>query len=824
MSEALQDYPIFHAGCKPVMHPRLGVEIAGQTSIRYMRFLQPVRIDRLELPYVNCGRWVPVVPSHPAHLTVSLLNRQGTHWETFRDVDLRPNPVILGKGLSQRMSIAEVEAAIAGAIKGRKHTIDLGGVKTDCLRVECDREHPVWPSHGECNGGEFNVPFRILEPLKAYGKPSRTTIEPPPYNPVLSRGVLKPKAPKGMRLEQRPGVLMFRGAKLAIGFSLTRPLLLHLGWDHYGRGQADANRLLAVRKRQVFSDIGGLSGPLLRTPFVDAGDFQWTGKVEARGNRVYYRDLHTSEELTVDAVFTVSPEEILLELVQTCHRPIPALEAEAWRFVWGMCSRMTGSVSHPTLRPGRNGDLNWPILFAGDGNGCLLCELIEGAPAAVCLQTESYRKHACRTDGFSLAEFPQPGRLLILPAGTRRAAIRLSVTDLSPATRTTPLEGTKRNWSAAFTAFRPEYGGFSNNAISINCHVNQHVTADMIVFTKCPKAGPNPLHLARFTLERALLDGGGYGYHRSLYMDSDPILLSGIGRLHQLAPDRRWLERVSSGVVETTRRILGTIGREGLAICRTLSGNSRSFRWSSNAFDVVGYGHMDAYVNAWTYRALKNAAVLLKASGQTSLAGRCREKAIGLREAYPKQLVNPRTGWVAGWRSRDGTLHDYAFLWVNGPALAFGLLPLAAARKALENLERLRLQLCPDGGYYGLPCNLRPIHCDDHMLPKLSSPTAPTFEFYTDGSLMAVGMGYYLRALSIHGMRKSARRLAKELDRGFADGVFCGPYGSGPEFHTWDGMDSGYEGVFGPTFGMLYAVAVETGAMRPPEPEWWPEA
>ena len=54
-----------------------------------------------------------------------------------------------------------------------------------------------------------------------------------------------------------------------------------------------------------------------------------------------------------------------------------------------------------------------------------------------------------------------------------------------------------------------------------------------IYITAGPSA-PDPLDLARFTVGRALLDGGGYGYWRNLYMDSDPVLVSTAGRIHQV--------------------------------------------------------------------------------------------------------------------------------------------------------------------------------------------------------------------------------------------------------------------------------------------------
>ena len=103
--------------------------------------------------------------------------------------------------------------------------------------------------------------------------------------------------------------------------------------------------------------------------------------------------------------------------------------------------------------------------------------------------------------------------------------------------------------------------------------------------------------------------------------------------------------------------------------------------------------------------------------------------------------------------------------------------------------------------------------------------TEPTFECYTDGSMGACAAAWYLRALSAHGFTGRARRMAEEIDRSFADGIFTGSpggIGDGREFQTWEGLTAGYEGTFGLTFGVLYAVAVEQRVITPPSPEWWP--
>ena len=67
--------------------------------------------------------------------------------------------------------------------------------------------------------------------------------------------------------------------------------------------------------------------------------------------------------------------------------------------------------------------------------------------------------------------------------------------------------------------------------------------------------------------------------------------------------------------------------------------------------DVVGFGHIDGYVNAWAYRAFRNAAAMLdELPDRKDLAARSHLAATRLRGSYAPALVNPETGWVAGWR------------------------------------------------------------------------------------------------------------------------------------------------------------------------------
>lgn len=70
----LKDHPVTHAGIKPVFHQSLGVSTNARTVIRHLRFQREVSVSRLELAPVVYWRWVPNVPTHPAHLIISVLN------------------------------------------------------------------------------------------------------------------------------------------------------------------------------------------------------------------------------------------------------------------------------------------------------------------------------------------------------------------------------------------------------------------------------------------------------------------------------------------------------------------------------------------------------------------------------------------------------------------------------------------------------------------------------------------------------------------------------------------------------------------------------
>ena len=831
-------FPVRHGGIRPVWHDRLRTKIAGQTAVATLRFYRPVRVNRIEIPAIVYGRDRPDVPCHPAHVSVTVFRRATGQWEVIRDVAFPPNPKFAGEGLSQDTPPEIMQRFFEQAVNEHSPwTIDLGGLETDHVRLECDREHLTWSNAVEMNGGPYNVPFGVFHNAVVYGEPLAPRPAVAPYQPILRHGVIRPVAPTGMTVERKADSVQFRSSRLSVGFALNRPMLLHLGWDDLGKGRADINRLLATRTWATWEEcsrkldlVGGLTGPVLRTLDYDIASHLWTGRVDVEGNEVRYSDLMAIDDVRLDVAFRVMEDRIQVTVDQTCRRPVVAIEYEAWRFAWDARTSPTGVSGVPTQRPGRNGHVVLPVYLTGEGSGCLSFSAAGAAginaPESY-LQVESYREAQALTCGVVLAERSPDGFGVVLPEGKRHDEFQLVVTNLQPrrisiADDTHLSEGIHQHWATVFSCYRPEYRGFSNNCISVNCHLAQWSQTELLLHTDQPAMGPDLGEMHRFTVEKALLDGGGYGYWREYFMDSDPSLLCAAGTAYRMDASVEWLQRVRVGLVEVFERMISMSGNDGLLVNLHRSGNTGEFTLSTNGIDVVRFGHLDAISNAFAYRALRNVAPMFAALGDSARVARALGLATQMRQSYGRVFLNPETGWIAGWRSRDGKLHDYGYLGINGIAIAFGLLDAVTARKALTRLERRRAETCPVSPQLGLPVNLIPHAYEDNYFHESIFNSTPTFELFCDGGLSAILVGYYLRALSQNGFRAKARDLADEFDRGYAAGLFSGGVGSGNDMRSWEGLPSGYEGTLICNHGLVYAIAVEKGIIQPHTPEWWP--
>jgi GH15 family glucan-1,4-alpha-glucosidase len=263
------------------------------------------------------------------------------------------------------------------------------------------------------------------------------------------------------------------------------------------------------------------------------------------------------------------------------------------------------------------------------------------------------------------------------------------------------------------------------------------------------------------------------------------------------------------------------------------TGNSGS--WSgkadkrpSNWWDTVGFGHEDAYANALAYRALRDLAGLSATLGKKVDAALWTSAADKLRAAYFDAFYNPATGVLAGWRSADGQLHDYYFLFVNGIAIHYGLVPPDKANPIMDRL----LEKMKAVGYnrfdLGLPGNLVAVprkdyvHLDRRWGGGEKVDNSDGFQIYENGGATACFAYFTVAALYDLGRRQDADRILFPMLDAFAKGAFQGHAANGMsnDWKAWDGTAWGYEGFLVDNYYALLAVLTregldKTGALRP---------
>jgi hypothetical protein len=289
----------------------------------------------------------------------------------------------------------------------------------------------------------------------------------------------------------------------------------------------------------------------------------------------------------------------------------------------------------------------------------------------------------------------------------------------------------------------------------------------------------------------------------------DKWLATRIEQLEQVADFLAKRDVDCDGLVEARRS-----GNRG-----TLLQPQRSCCW----WDAVNYGHKCGYSNAVIYRAWRCLADLEQRLCRTEQAGRYTRLANRLKEAYARTLYNPQTGWLAGWKSADGELHDYGFTTVNALAIEYGLVEPDQGRQILQRLW----QKMADAGFekieLGIPSSLIPIRREDYLITTLAGGPnqedgSDTFGQYMNGGISAGFTLHFLAAHYVVGQQEQADQVLRAmLDRQqsgtFQNGV-VNSYPGGIDWTDWQGKSVGYEGYLADSFRFLQAVLLREPAFR----------
>ncbi len=427
----------------------------------------------------------------------------------------------------------------------------------------------------------------------------------------------------------------------------------------------------------------------------------------------------------------------------------------------------------------------------------------------VTLKYDAYRFHGPDEKGEPYVKLSLPGASADHPRITYRFESVTIYPDLQGIRQDARFDGFRKNYINIFQ-LNPRIRSLANNSASDACAFTVFLYAEMARKTPALTDKLTAMDLLRGTLEQYLTGmkaygqvgyKGGYGWNSEYNSaDSAPSLIMSACYYILDTKDKTWAARHYEGIKTWAMDMIATDRNKDGLIEYGYSGDAGSwtgtFKRPANWWDTIGFGHDDAYSNILAYRActlLSEVAAQLNNKADEEFFTAFAAK---LKSAFYPAFFNPSTGVLGGWRSKDGQLHDYYFLFVNSMAITYGLIDEATGKKIMQAL----LQKMKEVGYtqfdLGLPGNLIPIADADytHHDPRWGYQR---FQVYENGGATGCYAYFTIHALFKLGMRQEAEAILFPMLNSYTQNHFQGRCAGSEmtrDWKTWTGECWGYEG------------------------------
>jgi hypothetical protein len=389
----------------------------------------------------------------------------------------------------------------------------------------------------------------------------------------------------------------------------------------------------------------------------------------------------------------------------------------------------------------------------------------------------------------------------------------------------------RRNWLNALQ-LNPSFPALANNTASDTCAFCYYEFADIAAMTPPLGEGLTALDLVRQTLDRILKGGKAYGLATpgAACSDTFPSLIVAAANCVREGLNDAWLAANYDGIRGWTDAMLATDTDGNGLIKYGISGNSGiwpsgapPFR-PSNWWDTIGFGHEDAYANALAYRALADMAMMATRMHNSREAERYRTAATKLRDGYFQRFYDPVTGILGGWRSADGKLHNYYFLWVNGIAIHYGLVTRSQANTIMNKLMAKMREVGYNRFDMGLPGNLVSVALADCVDNRengrygcgVRPDNSDGFQKYENGGATGAFAFFTLAALYDLGRKAEADTILFAMLDEYGRSGFDqrGTNGMSNDWRQWNGAPWGYEGLLTDDYYALLAVPLRQAEVR----------
>ena len=533
-----------------------------------------------------------------------------------------------------------------------------------------------------------------------------------------------------------------------------------------------------------------------------------------KGQRVEYRRPGADESSVPRWSIEIESNEIFLESCWSADDPPEPLALD---FKNGSCRATLLGLANA------DGSVRLPAILHLPGHGSLHISTESSDAAALSCSSTRWGGGDCRV-AFSGATSEHRVRKYLLKA--------LDIHPVIPGIdEDARFDDFRRDW-LTILQMNPQLGMLANNSSSTTCGFCYYEYADIAEQTP-PLAGElTAVGLIRQTLDRIIAGTNAYGMARKGALpgdaaDTKPSFLIAAEDYVRASSDKDWLMANYDRIKSWAYDMLATdTNRDGL-IKYGLSGNSGSWPEHmkyrpANWWDCIGFGYEDAYANALAYRALRGLEPLAQSLNRTNDVVHYRAAADRLKAAYFTNFYNPATGILAGWRSADGQLHDYYFLWVNGIAIHYGLVPEDKANAIMDRLLAKLAQVGYTNFALGLPGNLISVARKDYvdLRPIIGGGTnennSDGFQIYENGGATACFSYFTLAALYDLGRMQDGDRILFPILQSLGDGEFQGQTANkrSKDWKSWDGMGHGYEGFLTDNYYTLFAVIDREKALK----------
>lgn len=186
------------------------------------------------------------------------------------------------------------------------------------------------------------------------------------------------------------------------------------------------------------------------------------------------------------------------------------------------------------------------------------------------------------------------------------------------------------------------------------------------------------------------------------------------------------------------------------------SGLPNGKRDCSNWYDIIKFGHKDAYVNIQCVEALRAAAELAAWLGETEAAAEYRGRHARAANAHNQVFWNEAEGLYSDWIDVRGERRHYFYTDHNLMAIIQGVAGPERARRILTNLDEHYAKLCRDhvvarDSIYATPANMRPITQLGDMVDFGKRSNQTKFPNYENGCSFFHSTGFEIAARAVSG-------------------------------------------------------------------------